>query len=256
MRCEGLRPECSSAADRAAWLDISTKYFTTPDSWGVTLAQDGPAEWERIDALPDPAAPNDGRTVYGRVVTQPTPVKTALPPVVVRDITTDDDEIAFTVDQIGVPVLVKTSYFPNWKVDGAEGPYRVAPNQMVVIPTSTSVRLHYGRTGMDYASMGLTAVGLVGLVLLAKAGPLNYPVRAPRRRPGDDPFVDVLPGDAWLFEWGDDETQLAWAPADALHPWSWAGSDLTPLPLSSEFEPPSEADRMAHPGDPTPLDEP
>ncbi|MGE3328309.1 MAG: hypothetical protein AB7N61_23185 [Acidimicrobiia bacterium] len=260
-----------NADGRAAWLDISTKYFTTPDSWDVTLAQDGPAEWERVDMTRDPEAPKDGRTVYGRVVTQPTPAKTALPPVVVRDIATDDDEIVFTVDQIGVPVLVKTSYFPNWKVDGAKGPYRVAPNQMVVIPTSTSVRLHYGRTGIDYASMGLTALGLVGLAWLVKAGPIDYPVRPRRRRPGEDPFIDVVPGDAWLFEWGDDDTQLAWAPADVLHPWSWAGSDLVPSlpplvddpasdaisPMSpgapGQLAPPSVGERLPEPDDRDPM---
>ena len=37
-----------------------------------------------------------------------------------------------------MPVVVKTSYFPNWEVQGAEGPYRLAPNLMVVVPTSTT----------------------------------------------------------------------------------------------------------------------
>ncbi len=32
------------------------------------------------------------------------------------------------------PSLVRTSYFPNWDASGAEGPYRVAPNLMVVVP--------------------------------------------------------------------------------------------------------------------------
>ena len=30
----------------------------------------------------------------------------------------------------------RSSYFPNWEVKGAEGPYRVTPNLMVVIPTT------------------------------------------------------------------------------------------------------------------------
>ena len=37
--------------------------------------------------------------------------------------------------EIGVPVLVKISYFPRWHATGATGPYRVSPNLMVVIPT-------------------------------------------------------------------------------------------------------------------------
>ena len=45
----------------------------------------------------------------------------------ISDVEVDRDRISFTVDQPGSPVLVKTSYFPNWKVNGAEGPYRVTP---------------------------------------------------------------------------------------------------------------------------------
>ena len=67
----------------------------------------------------------------------------------VSNITTDDDRISFDVDKVGVPVLVKVSYFPNWQASGAEGPWRVAPNLMVVIPTSEHVSLHYGRTPID-----------------------------------------------------------------------------------------------------------
>ena len=45
------------------------------------------------------------------------------------------DKISFDVSEIGKPVEVKESYFPNWKVSGAKGPYRLAPNLMVVVPT-------------------------------------------------------------------------------------------------------------------------
>ena len=74
-------------------------------------------------------------------------------------ISSGTDTISFDVTQIGVPVVVKTSYFPNWKVSGAEGPYRVSPNLMVVIPTSTHVSMHYGYTGIDLGSYALTLLG-------------------------------------------------------------------------------------------------
>ena len=57
-----------------------------------------------------------------------------LDPVVVSGIKTSDNRITFDVDRVGVPVLVKASYFPNWKVSGGHGPYRVSPNMMVVSP--------------------------------------------------------------------------------------------------------------------------
>ena len=62
-----------------------------------------------------------------------------LPPVTITNVKTGDDSMSFEVDRIGVPVLVRASYFPNWKVEGGTGPYRAAPNLMVVIPTSNKV---------------------------------------------------------------------------------------------------------------------
>lgn len=79
----------------------------------------------------------------------------------VTNVDTDTARISFDVDQIGLPVLVRASYFPNWEVSGAEGPYRVAPNLMVVVPTDTSVELTYGRSGVEIVSMGLTLLGIV-----------------------------------------------------------------------------------------------
>jgi hypothetical protein len=89
-----------------------------------------------------------------------------LDPVKVSNVRTGDNFVSFDVDKVGVPVLVRTSYFPNWKVAGATGPYRAAPNFMVVVPTSTSVRLSYGYTSVDLGGYGATAVGVLGTVWL------------------------------------------------------------------------------------------
>ena len=78
------------------------------------------------------------------------------------------DKISFHVDKVGVPVVVKTSYFPNWEASGAKGPYRLAPNLMVVIPTKNDVSLHYGMTGVDWLGRLLTLVGIAGLIALAR----------------------------------------------------------------------------------------
>ena len=71
--------------------------------------------------------------------------------------------------------MVKTSYFPNWKVSGAEGPYRVSPNLMVVIPTDTHVSMHYGYTSVDLGSYVLTFLGLAGLIWFWRARPITMP---------------------------------------------------------------------------------
>ena len=111
-----------------AWLTASESWYLDPSRRDVLYAASGPASWTRVPA------------------TDPNPPRTAVPPVQVTNIATSDNSVSFDVDTIGVPVLVKVSYFPNWQASGAQGPWRVAPNLMVVIPTSNHVRLHYGYT--------------------------------------------------------------------------------------------------------------
>ena len=92
-------------------------------------ADDGPADWQRIDvhrrrdAQRRQVAPDSPATrSTSSCPTQPIePV--ALPAGHRRATSTSASRTcSFDVDQIGVPVLVKVSYFPNWQVDGAEGP--------------------------------------------------------------------------------------------------------------------------------------
>ena len=74
---------------------------------------------------------------------------------------------------------MKASYFPNWAVDGAQGPYRVAPNLMVVIPTSNHVHLHYGNTSVEYVAYLLTLLGIALAIVLARRPPLVMPEPLP-----------------------------------------------------------------------------
>ena len=72
--------------------------------------------------------------------------------------------IRFTTNKIGIPHLIKVSYFPNWKVKGAEGVYPVSPHLMLVIPREKEVVLTYGRTFWDHLGMGLTLVTVLFLL--------------------------------------------------------------------------------------------
>jgi len=146
-------------AGHGTWQELAVRWFEDPSAWSVPLADDGPDDWPRTTL----AALEDGEPVAVNPVD----------PVVVSDIATDEDSIAFTVDRPGVPVVVKTSYFPNWQASGADGPWRIAPNLMVVVPTSTSVELSYGYTSIDLGAMLLTALGLVGLIWLKRSGPVD-----------------------------------------------------------------------------------
>jgi hypothetical protein len=152
------------------WLELGTSWFQSPVDWPALPAASGPAEWQRVDLVrtPDP----DSRYL-GTVAAEQPVDRVPLPAVAVSDVRLDDEEVRFTVDKVGVPVLVRVSYFPNWRVEGASGPYRVAPNFMVVVPTSNTVRLTYGYTALDVAGYGLTVVGIALLVVLWRRGPLR-----------------------------------------------------------------------------------
>jgi hypothetical protein len=82
-----------------------------------------------------------------------------------------DHSISFRVSRPGVPVIVRESYYPNWRVRGAEGPYRVTPNFMVVVPTSRSVTVSFERSPAEWVGILLSLLGLVGLVVLGRRWP-------------------------------------------------------------------------------------
>lgn len=71
----------------------------------------------------------------------------------------DARHIRFRTDAVGLPHLISCSYFPNWKVRGAARIYRVTPAFMLVYPEQPDVELTFGRTGADWAGLGLTAIG-------------------------------------------------------------------------------------------------
>ncbi len=125
-------------------------WYNDPTKWSVPLATSGPDDWTRV-----------------RSTETQLPVTTN-PEVQVSDVEVGTDSVSFHVDEVGVPVLVKVSYFPNWTVSGADGPYRVTPNFMVVVPTDNQVTLSYGRSMYDWLGLLATLVGvaLVGLLMV------------------------------------------------------------------------------------------
>jgi hypothetical protein len=142
---------------RERHLELGTSWFQHPEDWASLPADDGPDDWQRITVgvdesrqIPDPTRPPEDPDTRGKQVDIVVPEQTIEPvpldPIQVSDVEMGEQDLSFRVDRVGVPVLVKVSYFPNWEVDGAEGPFRVAPNLMVVVPTDNEVRLHYGRS--------------------------------------------------------------------------------------------------------------
>ncbi|MFM8714960.1 MAG: hypothetical protein ACKOE7_16630, partial [Actinomycetota bacterium] len=89
----------------------------------------------------------------------------------VTDVVQGRSSVSFRVDKIGTPILVRTSYFPNWNASGAQGPYRIAPNMMVVVPTQNEVSLNFGWSFLDIFAYVLMIAGIVVLVRWRRRSP-------------------------------------------------------------------------------------
>jgi hypothetical protein len=137
----------TSAPSRAGWEKVGLQWFKQANPQAPRPSTSGPKNWPH------------GKT--------PQVQPQALPAVQVTGLKAGNNRIAFTVDTPGVPMLVRESYFPTWKVDGATGPYRVAPNWMVVIPTKNNVVLHTTRGGPETLGAVLTVLGLLAAITLA-----------------------------------------------------------------------------------------
>lgn len=133
----------------------AVQWYLDPTRWDVLLATSGPQDWlrEPSERMLGPATP--------LLDDEP------LPPVEVSDVELTQNSISFSVDEVGVPVLVRVSYFPNWTAAGADGPYRVTPNFMVVVPTEQQVTLSYGRSRWDLLGWVATLIGLALLAVVA-----------------------------------------------------------------------------------------
>ncbi len=130
------------------WLPPSLSWYQNPARWSVVPTSGGPAAWPRV-----PGTDTAPRTVPEA-------------PTAVSSVSTSNNTVRFHVSRIGTPVEVKVSYFPNWKVSGAMGPWRTASNMMVVVPTSHDVVLQYGTSRADRIGWTLTAAGVVALFAL------------------------------------------------------------------------------------------
>ena len=183
LRFEPAVAEDVSQAGRA-WTDPAAIWWNDPTVWAVPIAADGPEHWSRVSLL---APPNPDGAPPASLTRFSAAPRRALPPVQISPPELSRQRLSFSVDRTGIPVLVKVSYFPNWSVRGAEGPYRVTPNWMVVIPTDERVELTYGATGVEYLAWLATVLGAIALALVA----VRPPVRFDRRRPQDEPPARV-----------------------------------------------------------------
>ena len=231
------RPARAQPRARHAW-------FQNQDEWAAMPADDGPDDWQRIDVAVDesqeaPSANRRGRRPrqsthrvdVGRAAGQAIDAGRARPRSTVSNVEIGEQSLSFDVDQVGVPVLVKVSYFPNWEASGAEGPYRVGAEpdggHAHRAPTS-SMTLR----PLDAATSPSCVITLIGIVAADRRPaegdvvPLPESSRAPgwpgARRQRSLP---ALSGCAVRREYGDDDRRLRHRPGAAGRS-PTAGGDL------------------------------
>jgi hypothetical protein len=156
-------------ADPRAWRDASYRWFSRKPANRALLVFTNDARFDL--ALDDPWGP---------------PPERPLEPGVEVTERVEAEEIHITTSRPGHPLLVKVSYHPRWRAEGADGPYLVSPGLMLVVPRERDVRLVYtARAWSDRLGRTLFLAALAaGLVLLRrKKGELRSPAPAPASAP-------------------------------------------------------------------------
>ena len=82
----------------------------------------------------------------------------------VYDVDVGRERIEFRTEAVGSPHLVRASFFPNWRVTGARGPYLASPWFMIVVPEEETVVLDFGLTWVEPLGWVLTLLGIALLV--------------------------------------------------------------------------------------------
>lgn len=167
------------------WLTVGVGAFLADDSIPL-LASEGPIEWpkvamaslvedfnidEPINSPRQSDTPRKKKMLHlAETLNNELPRHAITATTEVTGTEYQPHRISFSVSNVGVPVLVSTSFFPNWSVEGAEGPYRVTPNLMVVVPTKTEVSLYYDYSSVERFSHLSTLIGLIIIGLLFLQG--------------------------------------------------------------------------------------
>ncbi len=131
------------------YFEVIVDWYADVDLLDKWVAADGPDDWRRIG--PDVHAGLAGAAPIGSTGT-------------VSDIVLEDHRISFSTDAVGVPHLVKVSYFPNWVAEGADGPWQAAPSLMIVVPTEEQVVLEFRNRFAEWLGWALTVGGLAALI--------------------------------------------------------------------------------------------
>jgi hypothetical protein len=156
----------------------------------------------------------------------------------------EDEAITVTTTRLGHPLLVKVSYHPRWKAEGAEGPYLVSPALMMIVPRQPTVRLVYARTAADDVGLALS-----GGALVAGAGLFAWRWWR-RRRPRPAPIPPPIPLDECTVppptrRWGAIVPAALLVACVGARLWTLRPVRLDPMPLYEKASQAFSAGRFA-----------
>ncbi len=140
-------------SSRIGWLNANQSWWLQIHNPTVLMAESGPSNWPRVSER------------YFFAHRSRSAARAPLPAIHISQVRLGDQSLSFHVSRIGVPVLVKISYYSRWHATGATGPYRVSPNLMVVIPTGHDVSLVYGSTPMVTIGNWISLTTFVALLV-------------------------------------------------------------------------------------------
>jgi len=125
----------------------------------------------------------------------------------VRILSMDRERLVFETSAVGQLHIIRMSYHPKWKSVTGEPIFLTEPAFMLIIPEQSRVDLRYATVTADRVGVGLTLLGLVGLVLLVifpRTLPAPVIAKGPALKPTIAVFALALSVSLWSW-WNNSE---------------------------------------------------
>ena len=100
---------------------------------------------------------------YDKSFSEPSTTNTELS---INELNIDNNLITFKTNKPNQLHLIKVSYFPNWKITSGEGPFRISPSFMAVVPNEEFVEIKFESTNVEKSLNFLSFFALFGALLI------------------------------------------------------------------------------------------
>lgn len=75
-----------------------------------------------------------------------------------------NETVEFETNLIGHPHIIRVSYHPNWRVEGADRVYLTTPTFMLVYPNEKKVKLTFAKSIYNYLGEAVSVLALLGVM--------------------------------------------------------------------------------------------